>query len=234
MPESKDLQQAKQVIKSLKEQLNDYATINKKLETQLQKAKWKGIQRINKDSILGWKTACWDLETTGLAATFGRILCASIKPLGGEVVTFRIDQDKNYDQHRGSDRWVVKAIRDELMKYNILVAYNTINFDLPFLQTRLLKHGLSFLPPLIKHVDPLHITRYRLRLHNNDLNSLLNHLRTRHKKTPLLADLWGDAAAGDKKALDKVVTHNIKDVEALEEAFQKLLPFIDLSFKLIR
>jgi uncharacterized protein YprB with RNaseH-like and TPR domain len=207
---------------------------NKKLKEQVQKLKWKGVQRVNPEKLLGWKVGIWDLETTGLNASFGRILCGSVKQLGGPVTTIRADEAPSYKKTPWCDKWVCEELRDIINEYDIMIGYNSIRFDCPFLATRLLKHDLKPISSTIKHIDPLLVAKYRLRLSSNSLESLLTHLQTNTHKTPLVPDLWNRAVGGDISALDEIVKHNVADVKVLEEVFQKLLSFWDISFRLIR
>lgn len=191
----------------------------------------KKVQRIGIDDLPGFKIVTWDIEATGLQATFGQMLCAAVKPMGGDPKVFRIDE---YDGAHGEDRELAIACRDELEKAHIAISYNGIRYDLPFLNSRLLEYGERILSPLVRHIDVLMVARHRLRLHSNRLEALLDHLQATNRKTPLTPHLWRRAAAGDPKALEDIVEHNIADVYSLEEAFNKLIPFLDMQFRLIR
>ncbi len=192
------------------------------------------LQRIKEGEIQGLKIAMWDLETSGLAATFGGLYCSSMKITGEPVQTVRIDQFKEYKKTPWEDKEVARATRDMLEDVHVLVGYNVFNFDIPFLNSRLIAHKLKILSPLVKHVDLINVARHRLRLHSNRLESLLQHLGTSERKTPLEPELWRQAAAGNKEAMDKIVEHNQHDVTSLEEAFFRLLPFLDIQFRLVR
>lgn len=192
------------------------------------------IQRLREGETQGLKIAFWDLETSGLAATFGGLYTASMKVSGEEPQTVRIDDLKSYKKTPWDDREVCVKTRDMLETVHVLVGYNTFNFDIPFLNSRLVANSDKILSPTVKHVDLISVARHRLRLHSNRLESLLEHLGTSERKTPLEPELWRRAAAGDRAAMDKIVEHNIKDVTSLEEAFFRLLPFLDIQFRLVR
>lgn len=194
------------------------------------------LQRIKQQDLNqpAFRMACWDIEATGLAATFGGLFCATIKVLGQPPKVFRIDEMPNYKKEPWNDNILAKKIRDELENNHLVIGYNSFNYDLPFLNSRLIFHRDKVVSPTVKHADLLAVSRYRMRLHSNSLESLLEHLKAENRKTKLEPDLWRRAAAGDKKALDEIVTHNIQDVVALEEAFLRLLPFIDIQFRLVR
>lgn len=192
------------------------------------------IQRITEENAPGLKIAMWDIESSGLAATFGGLYAVSMKVTGQPTQTVRIDQFPIYKKEPWNDREISIAARDMLETVHVLVGYNTYNFDIPFINSRLIAHGEKILSPIVKHVDLISVARHRLRLHSNRLESLLEHLGTSERKTPLEPELWRRAAAGDHAAMDKIVEHNIKDVTSLEQAFFRLLPFLDIQFRLVR
>ncbi len=194
------------------------------------------LQRIHASDLLDpdFKICCWDIETTSLNASFGHVLTVGIKPLHGVPILFRIDGFPGYDKARWDDKKLVYAAKKELEKYNVAIAYNGMRFDVPFMASRLLHHGIKPLATTIKHVDPVYIARHRMRIHSNSLENLLEHLQAHERKTPLTPYIWQRAAAGDKKSLDSIVRHNRADLLSLEEAFLKLLPLLDIKFGLIR
>ena len=201
----------------------------------------KKTNRINRGNLDDFRIGFWDLESSGLAATFGGLFCGTIKQLGKEYqpVTFRIDESPGYKTKPWDDAWICKRIRDELETYQVVVGYNSIGwgghgFDLPFLNSRLVRHKQRILSSEVKHVDLYMLVRNKMRLHSSRLEALLEHLKARTRKTPLKPEDWRLAAAGDRKALDRIVAHNIPDVVALEEAFLRLIPFLDVQFRVIR
>lgn len=206
----------------------------RKLAGDAVKASKGKLQRVNREHVQLFPTCTWDLETSNLNASIGFLLCCVIKPWGGEAKTFRIDESPGYDDNRSDDRWLAKQIRAELEKHVIAIAYNGQRFDAPFLNTRLMLAKAKPISPVVKHLDPLYAARYRLRLHSNRLETLVETFGIRNKKTPLDGNLWIKAAVGVKGALDVVVKHCVKDVFALEEVTQKLIQLMDMKFFLVR
>jgi uncharacterized protein YprB with RNaseH-like and TPR domain len=191
-------------------------------------------QRINLGDLKEFRIGFWDIETSGLAATFAGMFCATVKVLGQPPATYRIDESPNYKAEPWDDKHLCIQVRDELEQCQIAVGYNSNVFDLPFLNSRLIKHKERVVSPIVKHVDLYLVARYRMKLHSARLESLLEHLGTKTRKTPLAPETWRHAAAGSKKALNEVVAHNIPDVVALEEAFLRLIPLMDVQFRLVR
>lgn len=199
----------------------------------------KAANRINRGDLKNFRVGFWDLEASGLKATFGGLYCGSVKELRGKTRTFRIDEGPGYSKHPWDDKWVCKKVRDELETYQVVVGYNSVGaynkgFDLPFLNSRLVFHKERIVSSEVKHVDLYLVTRNKLQLHSNRLEALLDYLGTKTRKTPLRPEDWRRAAAGEKRAMDRIVAHNIPDVVALEEAFLRLIPFLDIQFRLIR
>lgn len=193
------------------------------------------VQRLSEDSIGLFPTASWDIETTNLSADFAFILCASVKPWGKPPVVFRIDQYENYEKDRSDDSALVTDLANELKKYTIAIGYNTQRFDVPFLYSRMLYHGMDIRPlASIKHLDLIWAVRYRMRLRSASLAVASEHMMTGDKKTPLIGRIWAKAAAGNKEALDDIVKHNVQDVKVLEQMTKKLAHLLDIKFTLIK
>jgi uncharacterized protein YprB with RNaseH-like and TPR domain len=205
------------------------------IEARIERASHRKTQHIGRQ-LKFMRTCAWDLETTNLNANFGIILCSSIKAFGEDELTInRIDDDPDYEKHRWDDAYLCEHIRNELEKYQVIVVWNGIRFDLPMLESRLVKHRMR---PIDKtnmvFVDLLWAARYRMRLSSNSLERVIEYLGTETQKTPLIGDLWIRAMAGDTKALDQIQIHNERDVESLEEVADHLSRFVKLQYKLIR
>lgn len=206
------------------------------LSARIERAGRRKRQNMNASQMQFMRTCTWDIESTNLNFDFGIVLCSSIKPIGEKkVITHRIDDDPDYEKHRWDDSKLVEAIRDELENYQVIVGWNHIKFDLPGLETRLVKHGLRALDKSnMCFVDGLWAARYRMRLHSNRLDSLIDFLGTGTHKTGLIAEWWLRAMAGDTTALEKIVDHNIKDVKATEEVMSYLGRFVKLNYRLVQ
>jgi uncharacterized protein YprB with RNaseH-like and TPR domain len=170
----------------------------------------------------------FDIETTGLNASFGRVLCAVIKtydPVHTEI--FRADSYDGWNAgRRASDFELVGAILAYIEDIDVLIGHNAVNFDAPFLRTRGLIHGMPHVQPL-KIYDPCLQARKQFRFHRNSLAAISEVLETAEKKTPLLPGIWQRAIGdGDKGCLDQIVDHCIADVDTLEEVAWKMRHYI--------
>jgi len=177
----------------------------------------------------GFKVGVWDIETTHLQADFGFVLAACVKEIGKKPEIFRIDELSVNDE-RWNDSALVMDVAAKVNSLDMVVTWNGKRFDWPFLQTRLLHHGLELLEPTL-HVDAMYLSRYRLRLHSNSQKSVMKFMEVKNGKTDLDPMVWVKAAHGDKESMDFVVDHCVRDVKALEELFLRLKPFIRMVRK---
>jgi uncharacterized protein YprB with RNaseH-like and TPR domain len=167
----------------------------------------------------------FDLECSNLKADFGRILCFGWKWLGeGKAQVRDITQfPKRFAKDCTDDRDLVIFAREVLLQADVIVTWFGTYFDVPYLQTRLLAHGLDPVPP-IAHDDGWKIARYALKLHSNRLASVSQFLGI-EEKTPILPEHWTRATAGHRPSIRYVVKHCAQDVEVLEQAYERLRPY---------
>jgi uncharacterized protein YprB with RNaseH-like and TPR domain len=171
------------------------------------------------------KIGFFDIESSNLDASIGVILCACIKDRGGEVHTFVAGQDEGGII---SDRTVVVAIRDRLEQYDYVSTFYGTRFDIPFLNTRLLMHGERPIDRL-RHIDLYFVARFKLKLHSNRLQVVAETMLGESTKTRVVGPIWVRAIAGDKAAMQYIIDHCVIDVEELENVFEKVRGFINLS-----
>ena len=172
----------------------------------------------------------WDLECSSLSGMVGRVLCCGFKEIVHPDVkklkpyVFRGDDPKFYSKDIADDGKLVAAIRDELEKYDMLVAHNGKLFDRKFLNARLLKAGERPLKSMF-FADPMWVVRSHLRT-SSKLDNIQQFLGLEEAKTRITWDDWTRAISGDAKAMDVIVKHVVQDVKVLEEAYWRLLPLM--------
>lgn len=169
------------------------------------------------------KACVFDIETSHLQADFGIVLCACVKGDGEKVTSFRGDTlIPGWKTKRSDDSILVKAIAEKLDEYDVWVAHNGRRFDIPFLNTRLIKAGLKPLRTPKVLIDPVELARNKLRMSYNSLEKLAQHLGC-NSKTDVDPSQWLRAILdGDKKAMDYIVSHCREDVVTLEFVVDKV------------
>ena len=140
------------------------------------------------------KILLWDIESTGLNATFGTILCIGWKWHGQRKVTVDTILDGS---HTGmlDDSGVVHRFASVFQEADYHVTWYGAKYDLPMVQTKLMKYGMAPLPT-ITHLDLWFHARYKMRLHNNRLATVSEYLGVAHRKSPLVFDDWLNAVHG--------------------------------------
>ena len=166
----------------------------------------------------------FDIESTGLNATFGTILTIGWKWFGKPKVRIPTILDAG-GKNTLDDHALVKKFAEVYNTADYTCGWYSARFDLPMIRTKLLKFGEPPLAP-IPHIDLWRTARYKLKLHSNRLAVVQEFLGTAHAKTPIHYDDWLRAAIGDRTALSRVREHCRLDVVVLEEVFMKLRPLI--------
>lgn len=178
------------------------------------------------------KIVAFDLESTDLSASWGRILCGSfISTTEEQPHTFRGDRRPWKGKETVDDSKLCVAIRDELEKADILLSWNGILFDVPLLNARLQVAGERPYSgktwPRGSHLDLLYYSKGgSLRIGGSSLKRVSEFFKLPNQKTPLDGPTWQRAAAGDKKALDEIVEHCEYDVLVLRDTLPILAPHV--------
>lgn len=178
------------------------------------------------------KVTFFDIEATDLGANFGRLLCCSFVDLGSDKVrTFRRDAAPHRGRKLTDDRKLAVAIRDELESSDIIVSWNGILYDVPFINTRLTAYGERPVQVGEKygshHLDLMYYAGGQaMRLPGRRLETVSKFLKVDNAKTPLVPEDWAEAAIGDAEAMEKVVEHCEADVLVLRDVFPHLAPFV--------
>ena len=172
-----------------------------------------------------------DCETTGLWADFGYLLVAVIKDMEtGEHQVFRLDECESYKDTsnlahpsawRRIDRELLEKIRDAYEDYDIIIHFNGRNFDIKFLNTRLIKNHLKVLPEM-KQMDIYQIAKHRLRLRSKKLDALKEFLEIDETESGHKWEYWQMAAARIPAGFDFVVEHCKRDVDRLAEVARRM------------
>ena len=164
----------------------------------------------------------WDIESTNLKATFGIILCIGWKWLGEQKVNMLGERAKN---GLVGDEKTTTGFAKVFDRCDYHVTWYGKRFDLPMVQSKLIKYGQKPLPKK-PHVDLYDTAKHQFKLHSNRLQVWQEYLKVSNEKTPIDFEAWLQAAAGWGPALKKVYHHCKKDVLVLEDVFLKMRPWI--------
>lgn len=169
----------------------------------------------------------FDIESTGLSAIMGRILCCSfLDGETGEVTTFRVDEKPWKGKSKTDDSRLAVAIRDHLEKYKLIVGHNSKMFDIPMINARLAKAGER--PVNVEwHLDTRwFLNSSSMRIGSAKLDNAAKYFRLGEQKTAIDWGDWDLAGTLDSKALDVVVEHCEADVRTLRELVPHVLPYV--------
>ena len=170
------------------------------------------------------KVVILDIETTSLQGDAGIIIGAGLQS--------DLGRSEYLEAGRTSEeRSLLVELVKRLESFDVIVTWNGRGFDLPFLTTRLMKHGLDPKSVLRKsHIDLADVVKNRLRLTFTYLDHVCNFLQIERKKGPMGMDvphLYVRALEGDRKALSAIREHCLDDLRATRQVFLKLKPLLE-------
>lgn len=125
------------------------------------------------------------------------------------------------DYKEEDDYEIVGSMWRLLDSADVVVAHNGIRFDLPYLNSRFVYHGLG-MPSPFKVVDTCKIAKKYFRFPANSLKELGIYLGIECPKLDTDFQLWVDCMEGKKEAWDYMVEYNQYDVKLLEEVYLRL------------
>jgi DNA polymerase elongation subunit (family B) len=128
--------------------------------------------------------------------------------------------------HNGTEEMWTQAQR-LLDEADIVVGYNSDNFDLPHLRTGIRLAGLPSASPFVS-VDLYKVARKALKLESYKLDDVARVLGVGQKLAHEGHMLWRKVREGDSKAWARFRRYNKQDVVVTEGAFDRLLPDIKL------
>ena len=173
-----------------------------------------------------------DLEASNLNANFGICFSWVIKPQGSDELDYAVVTKK--EMRDGTlDKRVIQDFITAIQKYTMVYTYYGSRFDVPFLRTRALMHGLEF-PSLgeRQHRDLYYLVRSKMKLNRNSLETACGSLGI-EGKTHINWKFWIRAMTGDKPSLEYILEHNKGDVIILEELHNRLAKFESMGRRLL-
>lgn len=159
------------------------------------------------------KIACIDIEATGLRGDYNSVLCVSIKPYNKKPYSFKVLQ-------AGNDQKVVRDVKAELEKYSCWVTYYGKGFDLPMLNTRLLRwkqHPVAKRP----HIDMYYTLKYNVLTARRSQGHLLSWLEGPDQKMSVSAEVWNRILSDTEGQMAQMVKRCESDTVGLESLYKK-------------
>jgi uncharacterized protein len=174
--------------------------------------------------VMAARIVILDIETTSLEADAGVLVGAGLMSDagGGEYLEARRTRE---------EKSLLSKLSKRLESYDVMVTWNGKSFDVPFLTTRLMKHGLDprrFLRR--QHVDLADVVKSRLRLTFTYLDHVCDFFEIDRKKGPMGLDvpsLYVRALEGDRRASLSIREHCLDDLRATRQLFLKLKPLLE-------
>lgn len=168
---------------------------------------------------LAYVWGLWD-QNVNLAALVdnAQVICFVAKWLGEDDIEFR-------SVHHDGHKKMVKRAWKLLDKADVVLHYNGIRFDVPWMNREFLRFELP--PPSpYKQIDLLRTARKEFKFASNKLEHVSKQLGLAGKVEHEGFGLWLKCMAGDDEAWDKMREYNIRDVVLLEDLYNKLRPWI--------
>lgn len=173
---------------------------------------------------------CWGLwdQTIGLNQIKNdwHLLSWSAKWLGSDKIMY---EDQRNAKNIEDDSKILKGIWKLLDEADIVIWQNGNNFDHKKLNARFILNG--FQPPsTYKKIDTMLIAKKYFQFTSNKLEYLSDKLNKKYKKLTKRKkfsgfELWKECLAGNKDAWNEMKKYNKHDVLALEELYNKLIPW---------
>lgn len=170
------------------------------------------------------KAYIWDLKTRYVPITQvaedGYLLCYAWQWHG---------EDETYLSTRWDhgEKGMVQQAWELLDEADAVIHYNGNNYDIPRLNTEFLRYRLG--PPSPSHqIDLYKVVSSKFRVLSRSMNHILHILDLESKIDHKGMELWTNCMAGVKEDQHLMEEYNVRDVEALGELYEELLPWIDM------
>lgn len=149
------------------------------------------------------------------------IICISYKWLDEKKVhTLKFDMMKKSDR----DKRLLKKFKEIYAQADSVVAHNGKNFDIKWVNTRLLFYRLGPLPAV--HVcDTLTEARRAFKFNSNKLDYIAKFIGSQGKDH-VGYDCWKAIMNKNKAALNKMVKYCERDILEMEQVYKELQPYI--------
>lgn len=199
-------------------------------------------QSTTSTQVVGPKVLLLDIETTPeISYTWGRwkqfisqgqviehpyVLTWAARWLGSDVTMSRKLTDypswansTRDDKDLVTDLW---ALMDEA---DYIVAHNGDKFDIPWITSRAIFHGLPPISPT-KYIDTLKAAKKLIRVPSYSLEALCVYYGLTPKQDNEGFSLWRRCIEGDADAFVDMETYNVGDIDSLQDLYLRLRPYM--------
>lgn len=154
-----------------------------------------------------------DIEATGVKGDYNSILVVSVKPYSCDPVSFSVKQP-------GNDQKVVREAKEFLEQFNCWVTYYGKGFDIPMLNTRLLKWKQLPIDPR-HHIDMYYTLKSHILTGRRSQAHLLEWLETPQQKMTVSAEVWNRILHDTQKEMKTMIARCESDTEGLENLYRE-------------
>lgn len=194
------------------------------------------------EEAIGPKILILDIETTPeISFTWGRwkqyisqeqiiehpyVLTWAVRWLhSGETISRKLTDYRSFQSDIRDDKELISELWQLMMEADFIVAHNGDKFDIPWILSRAIKHGLAPLNPT-KFIDTLKFAKKHLRLPSNALKSICAYYGLRPKLDNEGFPLWRACMDGDESAFERMEVYNIGDLDSLEDVYLLFRPYM--------
>ena len=149
-----------------------------------------------------------------------KIICISYKWEDGEVKTLVWDKNKD-------DGAMIKKFVKIMNQANEIIGHNGDRFDIPWIRTRALYHGVKSVPRW-RTLDTLKSVRSNLNLPSNRLDAIGRYFNL-GEKIKVDGELWKNIVFGDGDRMPEMIKYCEMDVELLEKVYKKIKAMVPLK-----
>lgn len=156
-----------------------------------------------------------DLEATGLRGDYNSVLVVSVLRFNDRQPTFfAVEQP-------GNDKKVVREAKEMLEECDAWVTYYGKGFDIPMLNTRLLRWELR---PIDKrpHIDLYFTLKYNILTARRSMAHLSRWLETAQKKKDMNPDVWASIVGNLKKYMPEMIERCNSDTKETRDLYCKV------------
>lgn len=178
------------------------------------------------------KILCFDLETRPTTAyvwsawkqnvaptqvvEHGRVICWAAKWVGNNSVYFGAEWQPTINGMH-----YIERLHAMLMEADAILTYNGDKFDVPVLNTELMKLDLAP-PPPNKSIDMYKVVKRNFRLFHGRMDSVAQMLGLAGKTETGGMQLWIDVMEGKPEAQALMEKYNRQDIKVLEDIYLQL------------